>query len=128
MQGPLNQEKVNDAAKLIMDRLIARALARDASLVDKAKVSLTKMAVRFTDRSFIGEWELILSLPLDRLRALLTSRSAQARRLRLSSPFVTAEGVDFTDIALRRRITQAAKRLVARDSQVGQVTTRGSVT
>jgi hypothetical protein len=118
MHTALNQENVNDAAKLIMDRLIARALARDASLIDRAKFSLAQMSVRFPDRSFVRDWEASLRLPPDQLRALLTSRSQEARRLRLSSPFVTAEGVDFTDQALRRRIRRAAKRLVERASRM----------
>jgi hypothetical protein len=116
MQGALNQEKVNDAAKLIMHRLIARALARDASLIDRAKASLAKMSIRFPDRSFVAEWEAMLRLPPDRLRELLTSRSEEAARLRLSSPFVTAEGIDFSDQTLRRRISRAAKRIVERST------------
>lgn len=35
MAVELNQEVVNDAAKLMMHRLVARALARDPSLVDR---------------------------------------------------------------------------------------------
>ena len=118
MQVALNQEKVNDAAKLIMDRLIARALAHDASLIVRAKASLAKMSMRFPDRSFVSEWEAMLRLPPDRLRALLTSRSQEAKRLRLSSPFVTAEGIDFSDQTLRRCIRRAAKPIVARALRV----------
>jgi hypothetical protein len=36
--------------------------------------------------------------------------------LRLSSPFVVAEGIDFTDPRLRRRIMRAANRIAARGS------------
>jgi len=114
MHTPLNQETVNDTAKLIMDRLIARSLARDPTLVDRAKASLAKMSVRFPDRSFVADWEELLRLPTQELRGLLTSRNQNMKRLRLSSPFVTAEGVDFTDQDLRRRIWRAAKRIAAR--------------
>jgi len=114
---PLNQEIVNDTAKLIMHRLIARLLVRDPLLVDRAKVSLTKISIRFPDRSFVVDWEKLLRLPTSELRALLTSRNQDMKRLRLSAPFVTAEGVDFGDQTLRRRIRRAAKRIVARASR-----------
>ena len=117
MHAPLNQETVNDTAKLIMHRLIARLLARDPLLVDRAKVSLTKMSIHFPDRSFVADWDELLRLPTWKLRALLTSRNQDMKRLRLSSPFVTAEGVDFRDQTLRRRIRRAAKRIVARMSR-----------
>jgi hypothetical protein len=35
-------------------------------------------------------------------------------RLRLSSPFVLAQGINFEDEALRRRIWRAAKRIAIR--------------
>jgi hypothetical protein len=116
MDTPLNQETVNDTAKLIMHRLIARSLARDPMLVDRAKVSLAKILLHFPDRSFVADWEALLRLPARELRTLLTSRDQEMKRLRLSSPFVTAKGVDFSDQALRRRIRRAAKRIVARAS------------
>jgi hypothetical protein len=114
MDAPINQETINDTAKLIMHRLIARSLACDPRLVDRAKVSLAKISARFPDRTFVADWEELLRLPPQRLRILLTSRDQNMTRLRLSSPFTTAEGVDFTDQALRRRIRRAAKRIVAR--------------
>ncbi len=117
MYAPINQEIINDTAKLIMHRLIARLLVRDPFLVDRAKVSLTKISIRFPDRSFVVDWEKLLRLPTSELRALLTSRNQDMKRLRLSSPFVTAEGVDFGDQTLRRRIRRAAKRIVARASR-----------
>jgi hypothetical protein len=110
----VSQEAVNDAAKLLMHRIIARLLARDPSLRERARASLAGMARRFPGRSFVTEWEALLRLPVGRLRNELTRRDQDMRRLRLSSPFVTAEGVDFTDPALRRRIARAAKRIVHR--------------
>ena len=110
----INQETINDTAKLIIHRLIARLLVRDRVLIDWAKVSLAQMSVRFPNRPFVADWEELLCLPTQRLRTLLTSRNEEMKRLRLSSPFVTAEGVDFTNQTLRRRIRRAAKRIVAR--------------
>ena len=117
MYAPLNQEMINDTAKLIMHRLIARLLVRDPLLVARAKVSLTKISAHFPDRSFVADWEELLRLPTREIRALLTSRNQGMKRLRLSSPFVTAEGVNFEDQTLRRRIRRAAKRIVARASR-----------
>ena len=117
MYTPLNQEIVNDTAKLIMHRLIARLLVRDPLLVDRAKVSLADISAHFPDRSFVADWERLLRLPTWELRTLLASRNQDMKRLRLSSPFVTAEGVDFRDQALRRQIRRAAKRIVARASR-----------
>jgi hypothetical protein len=114
MHSFLNLEAVNDTAKLIMHRLVARRLHHDPSIVDRARASLSRMKDRFSDRSFVAEWEDLLRRPYPEVRALLTSRSEEMRRLRLSSPFVTAEGLDFTDHSLRRRIRRAAKRMAAR--------------
>ncbi len=110
----LNREIVNDTMKLIMHRLIARSLARDPSLVFRAQESLTMTARRFPDRTFVAEWKSLLRLPVSNLRNLLIRRDEHMRRLRSSFPFVTAEGIDFTDDALRRRLGQAAKRVAAR--------------
>src|SRR2546430_16592015 len=107
-----------------MPRLIARSLARDSKLVDRAKMSLAKISVRFPDRSFVADWEELLRLPTQDLRTLLTSRDQNMTRLRLSSPFTTAEGVDFADQTLRRRIRRAAKRIVARGLRRGEGVTR----
>jgi hypothetical protein len=121
MSAMLNRETVNDTAKLIMHRLIARKLARDPSLVGRARASLDKMADRFPDHAFVAEWDAILRRPVDEIVAVLIGRGEEARRLRLSSPFVLAEGIDFTQEALRRRIGQAAKRLAARGGAVAEI-------
>jgi hypothetical protein len=115
MSVELNQEYVNDTAKLMIHRLIARAINRDPSLVEKAKVSLDRSSQHFEGYSFVREWSELLNLPPSEVRRLLTSRSERMTRLRLSSPFILAEGIDFGNTALRRRIWRAAKR-VARTS------------
>jgi len=113
MSVAVNQETVNDTAKLIMHRLIARRLLRDPSLVVQARQSLAQMAIKFPDRSFVREWDVILRRSAKEIAKFLTDRGDEARRLRLSSPFVIAEGIDFTDEALRRRIWRAAKRIAS---------------
>jgi hypothetical protein len=114
MSNILNRESVNDTAKLIMHRLIARELLRDPSLVERARAVLEKTAVRFPDRSFIRDWQLVLQRPVNEIVSVLVDRGQEARRLRLSSPFVLAEGIDFKDVTLRRRIGRAARRVAAR--------------
>jgi hypothetical protein len=112
-----NQEVVNDTAKLIMHRLIARALAREPWLVEQAKVSHAGTSRRFINRSFVQDWSNLLERPLPELRSQLISGSRDMNRLRLSSPFVTANGFDFTDPTLRRRIWAAARRLATGAAQ-----------
>jgi hypothetical protein len=112
MSVELNQEHVNDTAKLMIHRLIARAIGRDPSLVEKAKVSLDRSSQHFEGYSFVREWSELLDLPPSEVRRLLASRSERMTRLRLSSPFILAEGIDFGNTALRRRIWRAAKRVV----------------
>jgi hypothetical protein len=111
MSVKLNQEYVNDTAKLIMHRLIARAISRDPSLVEKAKVSLERRSQHFEGYAFVREWSELLDQPPSEIRRLLASRSEKMTRLRLSSPFILAEGIDFGNTALRRRIWRAAKRI-----------------
>jgi hypothetical protein len=109
-----NLETINDAAKLIMHRLIVRSLARDPSLVDRARNSLDVMSAHFPNRTFVDEWRRMLRLPVPALRNRLISRDREMARLRLSSPFVMAEGADFKDETLRRRIRRAASRIALR--------------
>lgn len=113
----VNQEHVNDTAKLMIHRLIARAIGRDPSLIDSAKISLDRSASeRYAGYSFVSEWGDLLRLPPSKVRRRLTSRDEEMTRLRLSSPFVIADGIDFRDVALRRRIWQAAKRLALKSA------------
>lgn len=113
----MNQEVVNDAAKLMMHRLVARALARDPSMLNRARVSATRIAERYPDRDFVREWDILLRLPVPQIRNRLTSRDPAMYRLRLSSPFVLIEGLGLADPGLRRRIRRAAQRIVARRSR-----------
>jgi hypothetical protein len=111
MTSLVNQERVNDTAKLMMHRLIARELRRDPSLVERARDFLNRSAEHY---SFVHEWNQILERPVSEIRSLLTNRDETMTRLRLSSPFVVAGGIDFGDEALRHRIWKAAKRTMQR--------------
>jgi hypothetical protein len=114
MDISINQETVNDVAKLIMHRLVSRKIDRDPSLVDRAKLSHKQAAQRYPGRAFVQEWDDLLKLPSVKLRARLISRDPDMVRLRLSSPFLLVAGVGFTDYDFRLRIRRAAKRVAKR--------------
>jgi hypothetical protein len=114
MNERINRERVNDTAKLIMHRLIAREIGRDPSLIERVRGSLGHRAEHLQHRSFVQDWHELLDLPLPEIRHRITSRDEDMTRLRLSSPFVLAQGINFEDEALRRRIWRAAKRIAIR--------------
>jgi hypothetical protein len=62
----------------------------------------------------VQDWNELLDLPVPEIRHRLISRHEDIARLRLSSPFVLAKGIDFEDEALRRRVWRAAKRIAVR--------------
>jgi hypothetical protein len=121
MDVSINQETVNDAAKLMMHRLISRKIVRDPSLVERAKLSHAQSAQRYAGRPFVQEWDDLLKLPSTKLRARLISRDSDMVRLRLSSPFLLVAGVEFTDYDFRRRIRRAARRVVQRGLACGRL-------
>jgi hypothetical protein len=89
--------------------LIAREIGRDPSLIDPAKISLNRSSSeRYEGYSFVSEWSALLRLPPVKVRRRLTSPD--------ESPFVTAEGIDFSDVALRRRIWRTAKRVAVKSA------------
>jgi hypothetical protein len=114
----LNQEVTNDIAKLIMHRLVSRALAHDVSLLVEATTAQTALAERFAGKAFIHAWNDLLARPIQQLRSSIASRSREMNRLRLSSPFATLDRAGFTDLATRRRIWAAARRLALRRASV----------
>jgi len=118
MSAVVNEEVVNDTAKLAMHRLIARALARDPTVLATARGRWRRMADRHPDRSFVDEWGEVLSLPDAEIRALLVRRDERMTRLRLSSPFTLTSGsIDLTDVSVRRRIWKLARRVAIRSAK-----------
>lgn len=60
----VNQEQVNDSAKSMIHRLIARAIGRDPALIDKARLSLDRTASqRYRGYAFVRQWDALLCLP-----------------------------------------------------------------
>jgi len=66
--------------------------------------------------AFVREWEDLLALPLGELASKLISRDREMVRLRNSSPFYLAEGVDLGDYDARLRLRRAARRGAKRTS------------
>lgn len=114
MGDGLNEGIVGDTAKLMMHRLIVRMLRRDPSLVEKAKLAHERQASQFAGWPFVREWQELLALPPKELASKLISRDREMVRLRNTSPFWLAEGVDFGDYHARVRLRKAARRIVKR--------------
>lgn len=110
----VNQGVVGDTAKLIMHRLIARQIRRDPTLVERAKIAHARQADQYAGWPFVDEWNDLLDLPPSELTSKLISRDREMVRLRNSSPFYLAEGVDFGDYRVRIRIGRAARRVAER--------------
>jgi hypothetical protein len=113
MSDGLNEGVVGDTAKLMMHRLIVRRLRRDPSLVEKAKIAHARQAAQFADWPFVREWRDLLALPAGELASKLISHDREMVRLRNSSPFYLAEGINFGDYDLRVRLRRAARRIAS---------------
>lgn len=109
MPPPPNPETVNDRAKLLTHRLIARQLALDPDLIPRARQVIADMRSRGQRYDFLDELDHLLNLAPAQLRRLITQRSEGMTRLRISSPLGIASGLFVNNEALRRRIRRKAK-------------------
>jgi predicted transcriptional regulator len=94
--------------KLMYHRLVVRRLARDSSLIDDARKVVSQWQAQPERKTFIDEWKALLSQPPDRICRFISSRSQDATRLRLSSPFPHVERLQVGDEATRRRMWRKA--------------------
>lgn len=101
----MNEEAVNDRAKLLLHRLVARRLAREPGLIRAARSRLVS-SVGAPDH--VQEWEELLRLEPGLIRRALVSRSERMTRLRLSSPFYGVCGLQ--DPVFRKRVWRVARR------------------
>lgn len=115
MSSAVNKESVNDRAKLIMHRLIARCLARNPALVEQARDLMQRRLANTSALHCAAEWDHLLSLSPAHVRRAIVSRGPEMERLRLSSPLPSVVG--FRDEALRRRIWRKAKLTLGKPSQ-----------
>ena len=111
MPSAVNKESVNDRAKLIMHRLIARRLARDPALVERARDLVRRRLAEGGALDCAAEWDRLLGRGPADVRRAIVSRGPEMERLRLSSPLPPLVG--FRDEALRRRIWRKAKLALA---------------
>jgi hypothetical protein len=114
MSDGLNEGVIGDTAKLMVHRLIVRMLRRAPSLVDRAKVAHARQADQFAGWPFVREWQDLLNLPPRELASRLISRDREMVRLRNTSPFYLAEGIDLGDYDAKVRLRRAARRIVKR--------------
>lgn len=55
MRPEVNREVVNDRAKLMIHRLVARRLARDPGILDSAKIAVMRLEADYPERAFVSE-------------------------------------------------------------------------
>lgn len=105
--GEMNAEAVNNRAKLLMHRIIARHLRKTPELIVKATAWLDWLGSG-PEYQCYEEWRDLLQQDIETISRLIISRDERMTRLRLSSPLVNI--VDLRDPNLRRRIWQLAKK------------------
>lgn len=108
----INEEAVNDRAKLLMHRIVARMLPSNPHLISQARSALSPEGPA---PSYVGEWNLLLEANMTEVRRMITVRSEMMDRLRISSPFSFV--IDFRDPTLRRRIWKLARKGISRSSK-----------
>lgn len=107
-------EAVNDEAKLIMARIIARCLATNPSNVDVAKARYADWSEEERASKPAAFWLEVLDQGPDVVRRRMTQRDEQAYWMRNSTPIELSDGLDcLRDVDFRRRLWRDAKRLVA---------------
>lgn len=102
--------EVSARAKLIMDRLIAARIARDPSIVERARSQLlNSMENSKKPEWWANEWLAILERSTPEIVAFVRSTDPHARRLSLSSPFNDdVTGLNMANIDWRKRLLSKA--------------------
>ena len=104
----VNAEAVNDRAKLIMHRLIARRMGSDSEIVMKARTVISEARAAGQSQNYLDQWRALLALEPGELRTIITRRSAEMNRLRVQSPFTL--GAEIQDPELRKRLWRMARQ------------------
>lgn len=107
----VNAERVNDRAKLMIHRLLARRIVLDPGIVDRARDMVYRARAAGKSYEYLDEWQNLLSRDPTELREIITERSDKMDRLRVSSPLALVAGVEDPD--LRRRIWRKARQGLA---------------
>ena len=84
-----SDHRILDARSLAMHCLIARKIARDPDLLNKARLNLERWIEKSGSPTapYLLEWKEILDRPWPQIASLITSMTDEATRLRSSSPF-----------------------------------------
>lgn len=84
-----SDHRILDARSLAMHCLIARKIAEDPTLIEKAKVNLARWGAKYEGRGprYLQEWLAHLDRPWPDIAEFMTSMTNDATRLRSSSPF-----------------------------------------
>lgn len=103
--GTPNQEMVNDRAKLILHRFVARSIRKDPSLLEAARKKMRTVEGFVPD--YVEAWKKILDQPAQEVARQIIRRSDMMDRLRTASPFSAPPGLD--DPETRRRLWRKSK-------------------
>ncbi|MDP6840239.1 MAG: hypothetical protein QGH73_01025 [Rhodospirillales bacterium] len=107
----VNAEAVNDRAKLMMHRLLARRIASEPEIIDQAREMISKARTSGKPQAYGDEWRALLALELAELRTVITRRSPEMDRLRIQSPLALVTGI--RDPNLRKRLWRKARQGLA---------------
>lgn len=99
-------ERINDRFKQAHHRLVARAIARDPSLVDQARQAVRERA---GEPRWARDWRELLARPIDEVRSEITRPTEHMRWLRVDSPFALLPGTVLPD-PIRRRLWHKIRR------------------
>jgi hypothetical protein len=106
-------ETVNDTAKLIIGRMISRAILDKPEMVTEALGRLEAMAERNGETDYVQMWRDVLRQDIPSIQRVLRGRDEVSTWLRLTIPFSPASArIPLTDTEFRRRIWRDARRLV----------------
>jgi hypothetical protein len=109
-----NAEQINDRAKLLYHRLVARRLRCDPGLVARVRHVLGEPPFSAAASFWADDWRRLLDGPLPQLTRVLVERSPDAARLRVNSPFPLVDELKIDKEELRRRLWRVARRGFAR--------------
>ena len=84
-----SDHQILDARSLAMHCAIARKIARDPSVIDKARRNLQRWIKKSggAPAPYLLEWKEVLDRPWPNIATLITRMDQEATRLRSSSPF-----------------------------------------
>lgn len=87
--GRYSDHRILDARSLAMHCKIVQKISRDPRLLEKAQANLSRWSPKVDGPKphYMKEWQEILEKPWPTIAEMMTSMSADATRLRSSSPF-----------------------------------------